>query len=290
LGIKGVIQGDLLYIQKDLKFVKVDDEEYIMFQPNTIAYLIPSKSSLAKKIRSSTIGVVWHTVYRGNSFESMHGVFGQKIVPTLKSSRRVWMVDALYRDISGSATMTSKETEEFRSILSQIGSTFRTINVSLMNRFSKDDKINSLVNIFLNSKVRSGTTINPDNFADDLLEFIRVRYNTKVNELKTQSAIDKVNTEKKELSRLFVDYKKEDFLVIARLVKLIEHAKLILIRKLGSNSPLKTMVRSKQGFIPSSQEGYVAIDRISQNAVKLVDRIEFSHNNFSDHIIKGWQR
>ena len=38
------------------------------------------------------------------------------------------------------------------------------------------------------------------------------------------------------------------------------------------------------------QEGFVAIDRVGKNAVKLVDRMNFSYANFSPEVKKGWQR
>jgi len=38
----------------------------------------------------------------------------------------------------------------------------------------------------------------------------------------------------------------------------------------------------------TGHEGFVAIDRTSGGAVKLVDRLEFSTNNFDPNIIKGW--
>ena len=51
---------------------------------------------------------------------------------------------------------------------------------------------------------------------------------------------------------------------------------------------MNTFVRTKQGFKVTNPEGYVAIDRVSGNAVKLVDRMEFSYNNFT--AIKAWDR
>ena len=42
------------------------------------------------------------------------------------------------------------------------------------------------------------------------------------------------------------------------------------------------------GFRVTNPEGFVAIDRMEGGAVKLVDRLEFSTNNFSKDIIKGW--
>jgi len=49
-----------------------------------------------------------------------------------------------------------------------------------------------------------------------------------------------------------------------------------------------TFVRTSDGFKVTNPEGYVAIDRISGNAVKLVDRMEFSFNNFT--AIKSWDK
>ena len=39
----------------------------------------------------------------------------------------------------------------------------------------------------------------------------------------------------------------------------------------------------------TSPEGYVAIDR-EGNAIKLVDRLEFSRANFSPDFVKGWEK
>ena len=43
LGIKGVIQGDMMYTKSDLQKKTIDGEDYIIFQPNTIVYAILQK-------------------------------------------------------------------------------------------------------------------------------------------------------------------------------------------------------------------------------------------------------
>jgi hypothetical protein len=53
---------------------------------------------------------------------------------------------------------------------------------------------------------------------------------------------------------------------------------------------MNTFVRTRQGYRTTGDEGYVAIDRLSNNAVKLVDRMEFSYNNFSPDVVKGWEK
>ena len=124
LGIKGVVQGDFLYAKEDIKEVTIDGEQYITFHPNTIVYAIPKNSGLAKQILASRIGVVWHTTYRGESFETMSATFGEEIASKFPKSRNVWSVDAVYRDVTGSATMTEAETAQVTEILSKAGKIF----------------------------------------------------------------------------------------------------------------------------------------------------------------------
>jgi hypothetical protein len=43
---------------------------------------------------------------------------------------------------------------------------------------------------------------------------------------------------------------------------------------------------TSKGYKVTGPEGFVAIDKLSNSAVKLVDRMEFSANNFN--AIKSW--
>jgi len=67
------------------------------------------------------------------------------------------------------------------------------------------------------------------------------------------------------------------------------NAKMEVVRKLNSVKGLtSTFIKTSNGFKVVNPEGYVAIDRVSGNAVKLVDRMEFSFNNFT--AIKAWDK
>lgn len=74
------------------------------------------------------------------------------------------------------------------------------------------------------------------------------------------------------------------------LQKLIVLAKLKLINKLNRLVNVDTFVKTRKGFKVTGQEGFVAIDRLGGDAVKIVDRMEFSYNNFSPDILKGWDK
>ena len=56
---------------------------------------------------------------------------------------------------------------------------------------------------------------------------------------------------------------------------------MLVVKKLNSVKSIRTFNKTAKGFKATNPEGYVAIDRVSGNAVKLVDRMEFSFNNFT---------
>jgi hypothetical protein len=74
------------------------------------------------------------------------------------------------------------------------------------------------------------------------------------------------------------------------LQKLIVLAKLKLINILNKLSKTRHFVKTQHGYKTTGPEGYVAIDKLGGDAVKIVDRMEFSYNNFSPDILKGWDK
>ena len=109
LGIKDVIQGDIMFTKGDLESETIDGEKYITFQPNTLVYAVPTGSDLAKTISKAKLGVVWHTTYKGTSIESLSASFGAKIPG---KSPTVWQDDATFKDVSGQVQLTPQETQE----------------------------------------------------------------------------------------------------------------------------------------------------------------------------------
>ena len=127
LGIKGVLQGDLMFIKDMIETETIDGVSYLTWQPNTIVYATPVNSDFAKIIKKAKIGVVWHTTYSGDTLQDMKASFGVNI-SGLKNSSSVWMDDATYKDTAGKSTFTSTETEKVTAILSDVGKTFQRIN------------------------------------------------------------------------------------------------------------------------------------------------------------------
>jgi len=289
LGIKGVIQGDLMFTN-DVKSENIQDKSYLTFQPNTIVYAVEKDSALGKMISKAEIGIVWHTSYTGNSFEDMKAKFGTPIVPKLKKSTKVWMDDATYRDVSGTATFTSDESKKVTSLLSDAGSKFRRIPARDINDISNNEEFSKLFTTFNNTYVRAGTPFPiPKRHIKQFFNWMRARLKKEQSKVKTLATKNKLQLKNNELIQ-FAIRKDGTLQNLLSLMNDIVDAKRMIIDKLNQANRMPMFLRTVNGFKITDQEGFVAIDKLKGGAVKLVNRLEFSKANFSPDVLKGWQK
>ena len=289
LGItKGMYQGDLMFTKGDVKSESIDGQKYYTFQPNTIVYAIPVDSSLGKQIKGSNIGVVWHTTYQGRTLRDMKASFGKGIVNKLKPSTKVWMDDATYRDVSGNATFTQKETEQVTTVLSKAGKVFNKVDSTLLNIIRDDEELKQKIKTYNNTYVRAGTPFpSPRKHTAGLYDYINSWYDNEIEKKKTEKGKATWKAKRDNImSKVFS--KSAELTTIFELMNLLVLAKSMVIYKLNRASALGTFLRTRTGFQTTTQEGFVAIDKVGK-AVKIVDRLEFSRANFSSDILKGWQ-
>ena len=292
LNIKGVLQGDLMFTD-DVETEDIDGVKYFTFQPNTIVYAVPVDSDFGKKISSAKIGIVWHTTYTGKSLPDMKAKFGADI-SKLSTPSSVWMDDASYKDTSGTATFTSAETSTITKILSDTGKTFQKINGPKLRAFLRlqDSMTGALAGASLktynNSKVRQGEKItNPAAHAKGYEKWVFDSLQKQIDKAKSDKGKEKYENIQKEYVREVKRHTVNLTQVIA-FQNLLVDAKMMIVAKLDKVKSIGTFIRTPNGFKATNPEGYVAIDRIKGNAVKLVDRMEFSFNNFT--AIKAWDR
>jgi hypothetical protein len=293
LGIKGILQGDLLFTD-DVETETIDGTKYYTFSANTIVYAVPVDSALGKTINKAKIGIVWHTTYTGDTLQGMTASFGADI-SGLKKPSSVWMDDATYKDVSGKATFTAAETESITGILSQTGKTFQKINANGLRKFLtvQNGMTGSIAGASLktynNSKVRAGEKINnPGAHAKGYEKWVEMSIQKQIDKAKSVKGKEKYTNMQKEYMR---EIRKHtgNLKQIITFQNLLVDAKMQIVKKLNSVKGLTdTFVKTKDGFKVTNPEGYVAIDRISGGAVKLVDRMEFSFNNFT--AIKSWDK
>ena len=289
LGIKDVIQGDFMFDESDLKKETINGIKHITFHPNTILYAVPLDTQLAKEIERAKIGIIWHTSYSGKSFETMKAEFGRDIVGKLRRTKDVWMDDATLKDVSGTATLTSSETAMLNSNLSNAGKIFQKIASKSLKEIEQNKELNLVINVYNNREVRKGQRItNTARHAKGLIMFVNDRYAKQIDK-RTSDAGKQVQIDKRdELLEFFSRGNLDQLKLIFDLHNYVTDSKLIIINKLNELNNMGTFVKTKSGFKVTGVEGFVAIDRMEGGAVKLVDRLEFSTNNFSKDIIKGW--
>ena len=289
LGIKGVIQGDFLYSSADVKTEKIKGKSYVTFHPNTIVYAVPAGTPMAKEIKASKIGIVWHTRYTGNSFENMKASYDVD-VSKLNKTKNVWSQDAMLRDMT-KFTMTKSDTEEVNEYLSTAGKIFNQIAGSTLRELETNQKFAATIETYNNTFVRSGTVVGDTaKHVNGLVRYITSKYNKEIDKLKTQKGKDRKKSALEKELEFFSSENRASLKKIFDLQKVIILAKLKLINILNKLNSAKTFLKTKRGYKVTGQEGYVAIDKLGGDAVKIVDRMEFSFANFSPTILKGWDK
>ena len=289
LGITGVVQGDFLFGPGDLSTETIDGEQYVTFHPNTIVYAVPANSDAAKNVRSAKIGIVWHTSYTGNTFESMRASYGVDI-SKFKKSKNIWSQDAMLRDLTN-LTMTSQETEMVNEYLSEAGKIFNQIAGNTLRELEANRELAVLIETYNNTFVRAGTIVT-DTAAhtNGLVRWIKARYQKEIESRNTEKGKAAQIKKRDEILRFFSNKNKKSLKLMFDLQKMIVLAKLKLINILNKLSKTKHFVKTRNGFKTTGPEGYVAIDKLGGDAVKIVDRMEFSFNNFSPDTLKGWDK
>jgi len=191
--------------------------------------------------------------------------------------------------------MNSKETAAVTAALSSTGSTFKRINATQLKKFLNLQEsmtgaiAGASLKTYNNSKVRAGEKItNPKAHAKGYEKWVEMSIQKQIDKAKSVAGKDKYTKIQKEYVRE-VGKHTNNLIQIITFQNYLVDAKSQIVNKLNSVKGLtNTFIKTANGFKVTNPEGYVAIDRVSGGAVKLVDRMEFSFNNFS--AIKSWDK
>ena len=284
-----ILQGDLMFTEGDKKMQKIDDVDCVTFQPNTIMYAVDVESELGSKIANAKYGIVFHTTYEGATIEELGASFGANI-STLGNSRDVWIDDATYKDVSGNSTLTAKETVALTKSLSTTGKAFRQIKRPALMKFKRvQDTIatkgaGATYKTYVNAQIRKGKF--KLSFKDYLKHFDDYWKNKVVAKVKMEKTKEQKKQMGEQLRRELLGLKVFINALTIFQTNLVD-GKDIIIKGLNKAKTIGTFVRDKNGLKVVNPEGYVAIDSEGK-AVKLVDRMEFSLNNFT--VAKNWDK
>jgi len=282
LGIVGILQGDVMFTKEDVQTQTIDGESMYTFQPNTILYAVPVNSDLGKQIKNAKLGIVFHTKYSGKTIKELSASFDPK-VSRLAKTKDVWFTDADFRDTSGSATLTKAEYAKITELIRTAGSAGKRISRFVDELASKSEIISEL-KIYGNSLVRQGVSRGS---AEGFITYYNSKMQTAIDSLKTERAKERKESIKKSiLGYLTKNSKKLDSVFALHFA--LASIKIHLVRKLEAVKQIGTFIKTDSGFRVTAPEGFVAVDRMSNKALKLVDRMEFSQQNFT--ATKNWDK
>ena len=278
-----VAQGDMLYSKSDLKTETIDGEEVLVFKPNTIVYAVPTNSDLAKQIASSEMGIVWHTEYTGGpTLADTQAKFGFNS-SELGTSSSVWHRDAIIKDFSGTVTFTQEESQDIMNAITEANSYLENTDAET---FAWLEKGNDLIGkdflqqlkAHVNNNIRAGAFDEPTKFAQGFVQKYIDFMQKKIDGYKTQAKQDEMTDKLVQGVRFIKEHVPQIVAVYDLYLKLIE-AKVKIVKKLETIRQLPTFKETENGYEVTGEEGFVAVDRMG-NALKLVDRLEFSRLNF----------
>ena len=121
---------------------------------------------------------------------------------------------------------------------------------------------------------------------DGFLQFYRAR---------KQAEADKAKTERGKAPRLqdidrttqFIEQNKAGLMELLNFFNLLIKAKTFILSQLAQLQNIPTFIKTDNGYKVTEPEGFVAVDKVG-NAVKLVDRLTFSKQNFTAQ--KSWSQ
>lgn len=275
LGIKGVLQGDLMFGPGRMPEEKtIDGDEYVTFKPNTIMYAVPADSDLAKQIKRAKIGIIFHTSYKGDTFQDMSSSFNVN-VKDLKRTPDVWFDDASYLDETGTVTLTAEETQDVRDHVIAANKALKSIKEQELNNLLSNKTFVGLIKMYVNSRIRGGKHFGPTNkFVQGLEKFIHDRIEKEKTKPETKAT-------KKDNTTQLIEKLHPTLVKVIEFQNHVNEAKLALIKKLNAINKIGTFLETPDGFKVTAPEGFVAVDHLTNRAIKLVDRLEFSRANFA---------
>ena len=285
LSIPEVVQGDLLFTD-DKYEANIGGDTCVAFQPNTIVYAVPKDSDIGQKIDEAKFGIVFHTAYSGRTLDTMSASFGNIRV---QGNTNVFVTSSDFKNASGEANMTSAEKTTYTNLVNKTEGSLKQasrfldlMKVNDMNKFT----LNIMFKTFFNTYVRQGRSlVGARNTARDFAQYFSNALDKEIDKKKMKATKDKYLELKNKGLKFISDNQQAIYMTVASYMNL-QAAKNFMIRKLQKVNTFGTFLRTPDGYRVTAPEGFVAIR--SGQALKLVDRLEFSRANFTAD--KNWEK
>jgi hypothetical protein len=231
---RGYVKGDLLYTQRP----PLQAGNYV-FQPNTVEYRIPARSSLGQQIGDSDMGVAMHSMYadQGEPMQPLSRVRFDEVPGLL-------LISPIQ---SRGVELNSKLVQEIRRVTRQHGAKIDTLFNPAELRQQQITDLAKLCVDYINYRIRTG---NFDNLLAGFGEWLR----TKVTPRKFANIIEYLQSPGSNTEALAAAF---------TLFMLLHDLKMDLLRQLDLQVP------GNEGWVMATPSGYA----------KAVNRFDFTARN-----------
>lgn len=289
-----VYHGDLLFTEDTLQQNMVDDELCLTFTPNVITYAVPvdDQSQLYNDIKDAKVGAVIHTQY--NVFPKGNKIVLRKfksdftrLINAAKVNTQVFLRDPFHpaADIS----IDKNGAQQIQKLISR--ARMRISNISdQFNSWWVSGKTMPMMKMYLNKQlkgqnggiygaVRTGRKFDFQRLTAGFKKFIQDRFQQQSSLLKTSQSQQKKKARMKLMLKTWDQQQQNtQFLMTAYYDALqIKQILLKMFNRIRSKVG-KTFVVKGDGLQVARPQGFVLLT--DNGVVKLIDRIQFSRNNF----------
>jgi hypothetical protein len=191
----------------------------------------------------------------------------------------VYVKDAYFENDAGYITLTDGETKSVNFLIQDARQSLSEIDFNKVT-----EKLLSNLNTYINTEIRTGDFLSDTGASfEQFVQWFTGRIDKQIEKLKSDTGKAKAARNREQLLSLIQDAQ-ADIYAVFEFQKAIKQCKDIFIQKY--NNMMREVNMQNYLFDPSGDlvvtdpEGYVAIDATG-NAVKFVDRLEFSRANFA---------
>lgn len=277
----GILQGDFMFDSDDLEYTSISGIKGVGFQPNTIYFFVPQETELYKKIQSSKVGIIWHTVYSGSTIASLSASFNisdNHIKTTSDTYVRTPMIQI------DQAAWDNYETKLIQKDINNLENDLNQIDKKYLEEILSNKELVGLIQVYMNDKVKNDKRMQK-NEIKELIDFIKIKYQVQIDKLKTPKSKEKKESELDTIIK-HLQTNASTLYHLFEWVYYVEDVKNIIIQKLNKlQFPESPYIKQSDGsFMVTDPEGFVVSD--GPNNVKFVNRSIFSKQNFLNQKFK----
>ena len=259
----GVYQGDLMYGAGDVQHKRGQTS----FTPNTITYSTPTDSEHGRAAKAAKLGVVVHTQYKGKGDLSsmVAGPLADKDRARFQNHSDVHNIDPTIT--VDPSNYTPEDQSEFHGHMDKARRTYARMKPEALDALQGHS---TNLEAHINQMILRGGSPSVDGYIKHLTD----KSTKEIEKVKTPAAKDRKLRAHSDSIQHILD-NRDHFQKALEMHGHLQRAKNVLARVMARNNPFGHSING----VETGPEGAVAVDK-NGNMAKIVDRDEFSRNNF----------